>query len=46
MWFGSKAVPPDLKLGLLGRIGQFGLQPHTATVPAVGGSVGMEGMED
>jgi len=46
MWFGSKAVAPDLKLGLLGRIGQFGLQPHTATVPAEGGSVGMEGMEE
>jgi len=28
MWFGSKAVAPDLKLGLLGGFGHFGLQPH------------------
>jgi Chalcone isomerase-like len=27
MWFGAKAVAPELKAGLLGKIGHFGLQP-------------------
>jgi hypothetical protein len=27
MWFGDNAVAPDLKAGLLGKVGHFGLQP-------------------
>jgi Chalcone isomerase-like len=31
MWFGSKAVSPDLKEGLLGNVNRFGLQPRKSS---------------
>jgi len=42
VWFGNKAVAPDLKLGLLGNIGHFGLQPSSHH-HSVGQTVGLEG---
>lgn len=40
----TKAVAPDLKLGLLGKIGHFGLQPHrTQAAEAEAVTVGIDG---
>lgn len=44
MWFGTKAVAPELKLGLLGGIAHYGLQHHqTQPLATVLESVGIDG---
>ena len=42
VWFGNKAVAPDLKNGLLGNIGHFGLQ-QSSHHHSVEQTVGLEG---